>query len=109
MIHKPHLTRQEQVENELDKLEKHGVIKKNNKSCWACGDKMLITLLEFAETIRQLSMSLNDEMMYEINHQVSYDPRSYACNLCNCVSRSLEKSGLQLGFNLRPSDTGAML
>ena len=26
---------QEQVENELDKLEKHGVIKKTNKSCWA--------------------------------------------------------------------------
>ena len=26
---------QEQVENELDKLVKHGVIKKTNKSCWA--------------------------------------------------------------------------
>ena len=26
---------QEQVENELDKLEKHGVIKKSNRSCWA--------------------------------------------------------------------------
>ena len=26
---------QEQVENELDELEKHGVIKKTNKSCWA--------------------------------------------------------------------------
>ena len=26
---------QEQVENELDKLEKHGVIMKTNKSCWA--------------------------------------------------------------------------
>ena len=26
---------QEQVENELDKLIKHGVIKKTNKSCWA--------------------------------------------------------------------------
>ena len=26
---------QEQVENELDKLEKHGVIKKTNRSCWA--------------------------------------------------------------------------
>ena len=25
----------EQVENELDKLEKHGVIKKTNRSCWA--------------------------------------------------------------------------
>jgi len=25
----------EQVENELDKLEKHGVIKKTKKSCWA--------------------------------------------------------------------------
>ena len=25
----------EQVENELDKLEKHGVIKKTYKSCWA--------------------------------------------------------------------------
>ena len=33
-------------------------------------------------------MSLNDEMTYEINHQVSYDPRRYECNLCNCVSRS---------------------
>ena len=60
---------------------------------------MLITLLEFAETIRQLSMSLNDEMMYEINYQVSYDPRSYECNLCNCVSKSLKKSGLQQGLN----------
>ena len=27
---------QEQLENELDKSEKHGVIKKTNKSCWAC-------------------------------------------------------------------------
>ena len=26
---------QEQVENELDKLEKQGVIKKTNRSCWA--------------------------------------------------------------------------
>ena len=26
---------QEQVENELDKLEKYGVIKKTNRSCWA--------------------------------------------------------------------------
>ena len=26
---------QEQVENELDKLEKHGVIKNTNKSSWA--------------------------------------------------------------------------
>lgn len=26
----------EQVENELDKLEKHGVIKKTIRSCWAC-------------------------------------------------------------------------
>ena len=26
---------QDQVENELDKDEKHGVIKKTNKSCWA--------------------------------------------------------------------------
>ena len=26
---------QEQVENELDNLEKHGVIKKTNRSCWA--------------------------------------------------------------------------
>ena len=26
---------QEQVENDLDKLEKHGVIKKTSGSCWA--------------------------------------------------------------------------
>ena len=26
---------QEQVENELDKLEKQGVIKKTSRSCWA--------------------------------------------------------------------------
>ena len=58
-----------------------------------------MTLLEFAETIRQLSMSLNDEMTYEINHQVSYDPRRYECILCNCVFRSLKKSGLQQGLN----------
>ena len=50
----------EQVENEWDELEKHGVPN--------CGDKRLITLLEFAETVRLLSISLNDEMMYEINH-----------------------------------------
>ena len=54
-----------------------------------------MTLLEFAGTIRQLSMSLNDEMIYEINDQVSYDPRSYECNLCNC----LKKSGLQQSLN----------
>ena len=29
-----------------------------------------------------------------IRHQVSYDPRSYERNLCNCVYRSLKKSGL---------------
>ena len=55
-------------------------------------------MLEFAETIHQISMSLNDEMIYEINYQVSYDPLNYECNLCNCVSRSLEKSGLQQGL-----------
>ena len=32
------------------------------------GDKRLITLLEFAETIRLLTISLNDEMINEINH-----------------------------------------
>ena len=26
---------QEQAENELEKVEKHGVIKKTNRSCWA--------------------------------------------------------------------------
>ena len=30
-----HYALKEQVENELDKLEKHGVIKKTDKSCWA--------------------------------------------------------------------------
>ena len=74
-----------------------------------CGDKRLTTLLEFAETIRQLSMRLNDEMMYEVNNPVSYDPRSCECNLCNCVSRSLKKSGLQQGLNPRPCNSGAML
>ena len=100
MIHKPHLTKQEQVENELDKLEKHKEKQQVMLGKPNCGDKMLITLLEFAETIRQLSMSLNDEMIYEINHRVSYDPRSYDCNLCNCISRSLKKSGIQQGLNL---------
>ena len=64
-----------------------------------CGNKRLIRLLEFAETISQLSISLNDEMIYEINHQVTYDPRSYECNLCNCIYRSLKKSGLQQGLD----------
>ena len=35
-----------------------------------CDNKRLIRLLEFAETISQLSISLNDEMIYEINHQL---------------------------------------
>ena len=41
-MHNPHLRRassssalKEQVENEQDKLEKHGVIKKTNKPSWA--------------------------------------------------------------------------
>ena len=34
-VHKfPHALK-EQIENELDKLEKHGVIKKTNRACWA--------------------------------------------------------------------------
>ena len=33
-----------------------------------CGEKGLITLLEFAETIRILSISLNNEVIHEINH-----------------------------------------
>ena len=37
-----------------------------------CDNKRLIRLLEFAETISELSISLNDEMIYEINHQVTY-------------------------------------
>ena len=40
---------------------------------------------------------------------VSYDPRSYECNLCNCVCRSLKNSGLQRGLNLWPCNTGATL
>ena len=35
---------------------------------------------------------------YEII-QVSYDPRNYERNLCNCVYRGLKKSGLQRGLN----------
>ena len=42
-------------------------------------------------------------------NQVSYDPRSYKSNLCNCLYRSLKKSGLQRGLNLGPHNTGAML
>ena len=74
---------QEQVEKELDKLEKKWGHKENQQIMLGlpnCGKKMLIRLLEFAETISQLSISLNDEMIYEINHQVTYDPRSYECN-----------------------------
>ena len=33
-------------------------------------------------------------------NQVSYDPRSYERNLCNCECRSLKNSGLQRGSNL---------
>ena len=69
------------------------------RSLKKCGNKRLITLLEFAETISQLSISLNGEMIYEMNHQVSYDPHSYESNLCNCLYRSLKKSGLQRGLN----------
>ena len=63
-----------------------------------CGNKRLITLLEFTETISQLLISLNDELIYEINHQVSYDPRRYESNLSNCVYRTLKKTGLQQGL-----------
>jgi len=42
-------------------------------------------------------------------NQVSYDPRSYERNLCNCVYRSLKKSGLQRGLNPWPRDTGETL
>ena len=80
------------------------------KMSWTnCGNKSLITLLEFTETISQLSISLNDELIYEINHQVSCDPRSYESNFCNCVYRSLKKSGLAQGLNPWPLDTGATL
>ena len=50
----------EQVEKELDKLEKHGVIKKTDKSCWLAqlwSCRKVITLLEFAVIIRRLSIS----------------------------------------------------
>ena len=69
------------------------------RSLKKCGNKRLIRLLEFAETISQLSISLNGEMIYEMSHQVSYDPHSYESNLCNCSYRSLKKSGLQRGLN----------
>ena len=39
----------------------------------------------------------------------SYDPRSYESNLCNCVYRSLKKSGLQQGLNPWLHDSGARL
>lgn len=61
----------EQVENELDKLEKKLGHKENQQVILGSpdfGDKRLITLLEFAETIRLLTISLNDEMINEINH-----------------------------------------
>ena len=38
-------------------------------------------------------------------NQVSYDPRSYERNLCNCACRSLKNSGLQRGLNPWPRDT----
>ena len=86
----------------MDKLEKKWGHKENQQIMLGlpnCDSKRLIRLLEFAETISQLSISLNDEMIYEINHQVTYDPRSYECNLCNCIYRSLKKSGLQQGLD----------
>ena len=42
-------------------------------------------------------------------NQVSYDARSYECNLCNWVYRSLKYSGLQQGLNLWPWDNAVML
>ena len=42
-------------------------------------------------------------------NQVSYDPRSYERNLCNCVYRSLKNAGRQQGLNPGPRDTGATL
>ena len=64
-----------------------------------CGNKRLIKLLEFTETINQLSISLNDELIYKINHQVGYDSRSYESNLCNCVYTGLKTSGLTQDLN----------
>ena len=55
----------EQVENELDKLEKHGVIKKTDKSCWASpivvvpkADKTVRICGDYKSTINQ---SVEDE------------------------------------------------
>ena len=55
----------EQGENELDKLEKHGVIKKTDKSCWASpivvvpkADKTVRICGDYASTINQ---SVEDE------------------------------------------------
>ena len=36
--------------------------------------------------------------LHEIPCQVSYDPRSYERNLCNCVYRSLKKFRTSMGF-----------
>ena len=86
----------------MDKVQKKWGHKENQQIMLGlpnCDNKKLIRLLEFVETISQLSISLNDEMIYEINHQVTYDPRSYECNLCNCIYRSLKKSGLQQGLD----------
>ena len=55
----------------MDKLEKKTGHKENQQIMLGlpnCDNKRLIRLLEFAETISQLSISLNDEMIYEINH-----------------------------------------
>ena len=34
----------------------------------------------------------------EVKYQLSYDPRSYEHNLCNCVYRSLKKYSASMGF-----------
>ena len=38
-----------------------------------------------------------------------YDPSSYERNICNIAYGNLKNSGLQLGLNLWPGNSGAML
>ena len=56
---------QEQVENELDILEKHGVTNKTDRSCWGCsivvGPKAVNTGRIFGDYKSTIIQSLEDK------------------------------------------------
>ena len=86
-------------------------VRRSNQLCYEATDVGSWSFMGSNEPVRNQCWSYIwniSNIQLRMWNQVSYDPRSYESNLCNCLYGSLKKSGLQRGLNPWPRDTSVI-